>query len=444
MASIGKIARRTFLIASAAIVGAVAFGVYQIRKEAPNPLVAGAGEATLNPFILINANGVTIITPRAEMGQGVQTTLAALVAEELDLAWEDVRVMHAPPAQAYYNGALLGLALPFKHYADTESRHGLRQTVGSVGKLLSLQVTGGSTSMRDGFERMHHADATARKALKMAATDRLRVNISELKTENGTVIAPDGTILTYIELAESAVLYDVPTTELRLQSDWKLLGTSLPRIDMVGKSTGTAEYAIDVVLPDMKFGTVRINPKRARMVSFDAKAAETMDGVDKIVDLGDGIGVIASNTWLAIQAAEAVDIVWEDASYPADTQSLMAAITASLTDEPNSTARDDGDVTANVGGTEITATYTVPWLAHSTMEPMNATAWLQDCKMTVWAGTQAPILARDKCAAAAGLEPEDVTVHTPLWGAALGGAASLILQSMQPNSQSQCPAHQSR
>ena len=101
MASLGKIARRSFLIGSTAIVGGVAFGVYQVNKDAPNPLTPGEGEATLNPFIMINVDGITIITPRAEMGQGVHTTLAALVAEEMDLNWDDVRVMHGPPAQAY-------------------------------------------------------------------------------------------------------------------------------------------------------------------------------------------------------------------------------------------------------------------------------------------------------------------------------------------------------
>ena len=420
MASIGKIARRTFLIGSAAIAGGVAFGVYQVKRDSPNPLVTGAGETTLNPFILINADGVTVITPRAEMGQGVQSTLAALVAEEMDLAWEDVRVLHGPPAQAYYNGALLGLAVPGAHYADSDFKHGMRGTVGQVGKLLSLQVTGGSTSMKDGFEKMRLAGATAREALKMAAAVQLQINISELRTENGRVIAPDGTILTYIELAEDAVNFDPPTPDLRPKSDWKLLGTSLPRKDIVGKSTGTAQYAIDVVLPDMKFATVRMNPKRAGMVSFDASAAETMDGVDAVVDLGDGIGVIASNTWLAIQAAEAVDIVWENATYPADSTAMMAEITASLGGEPNSTARDDGDVTAEIDGTEVRATYTVPWLAHSTMEPMNAVAHLVDGKLEIWSGNQAPILTRDKCADAAGVAPEDVTVHTTLMGGGFG------------------------
>lgn len=420
MASIGKIARRTFLIGSAAIVGGVAFGVYQVKKDAPNPLVMGEGETTLNPFIMINTDGVTVITPRAEMGQGIHTTLAALVAEEMDLAWDDVRVMHGPPAQAYYNAALLAAALPFRHYATTGFQQGVKETVGEVAKLLSLQVTGGSTSTKDAFEKMRHAGATAREALKMAAAVRLQINISELRTENGSVIAPDGTTLTYIDLAVEAADYTPPSIELRPKSAWKLLGKSLPRVDMVGKSTGTAQFAIDVVLPDMKFATVRMNPKRAGMVSFDASTAEAMDGVEGIVDLGNGIGVIASNTWLAIQAAEAVDIVWEDASYPATTDDLMDAIKASLTNEADSVARDDGDVTAPVEGIEITASYTVPWLAHTTMEPMNAVAWLQDGKLSVWSGNQAPILTRDKCAEVVGLTPADVTVHTTLMGGGFG------------------------
>lgn len=195
MANIRKIAHRSFLIGSVAIAGGVAFGVYKISSDAPNPLIAGEGEATLNPFILINPDGVTVITPRAEMGQGVQSTLTALVADELDVAWEDINVMHGPPAQAYYNFALLSSTLPFKHYADTDFKHGLRQSIGTAGKLLSLQVTGGSTSMRDGYERMQHAGASAREALKMAAADRLSVDISSLSTKDSHVIVADGTAL---------------------------------------------------------------------------------------------------------------------------------------------------------------------------------------------------------------------------------------------------------
>ncbi len=420
MASIGKIARRTFLIGTAAIVGGVAFGVYQVRKDAPNPLIAGDGEATLNPYILINQEGITIIAPRAEMGQGVHTTLAALVAEEMDVAWEDITVLHGPPAQAYYNQALLGLALPFRHYADTEFQHNLRKNVGMVGKLLNLQVTGGSTSTKDAYDRMRHAGASAREALKLAAANQLGVDADTLQTKNSAVIAPDGTTILYTSLAEAVREITPPDVELRDKSEWKYLGKSMPRTDMVAKSTGTASYAADTKLDGMKFATVRMSPKRQGMISYDDSIAKDMPGVEAIVDLGDGIGVVASNTWLAIQAAEAVDIEWEPSSYPETTEGLREAIVASLDNEPDSTIRDDGDVTAAIDGTEVTATYHVPFLAHSTMEPMNATALYTGEALEIWSGNQAPVIVRDKCAEVCGLEPEQVTVHTTMLGGGFG------------------------
>ncbi|MFQ1699811.1 molybdopterin cofactor-binding domain-containing protein [Loktanella agnita] len=420
MAKIGKIARRSFLIGSAAIAGGVAFGVYQVRKEAPNPLIAGEGEATLTPYILINQDGITIIAPRAEMGQGVHTTLAALVAEELDAAWDDITVLHGPPAQAYYNQALLGLALPFRHYADSDFQHNLRQSVGMVGKLLNLQITGGSTSTRDAYERMRHAGASAREALKLAAAARLSQPVGTMRTENSRVIAQNGTEIAYTDLAEDLRDITPPDTDLRDRKLWKYLGTSMPRTDMVGKSTGTAQYATDIQLDGMKFATVRINPRRNGMISYDATEARAMPGVDTVIDLDDGIAVVASNTWLAMRAAEAVAINWEDATYPSDTETLRGAIGASLDGPADSTTRDDGDVTATRPGTEINASYSVPFLAHSTMEPMTATARFTGDRLEVWVGTQAPVLVRDKCAEAVGLAPEQVIVHTTLLGGGFG------------------------
>ena len=420
MASIGKIARRTFLVGTAAIVGGVAFGVYQINKDAPNPLVAGEGEVTLNPFVLINGDGITIITPRAEMGQGVQTTLAALVAEEMDLAWDDITVLHGPPAQAYYNSVVLGMALPFRHYEDSTWRQGLREQAGKAGKLLDLQVTGGSTSMKDFYDRMRHAGASAREAVKLAAAPRLGVDAAQLRTEASRVIAPDGTSIPYTDLALDLRGITPPDATLRAKSTWKYLGTSMPRTDMVGKATGTATFGTDVTLDGMKFASVRRNPMRAGMVSFDDSAARDMAGVENIIDIGDGIAVVATNTWLAMQAAEMVDIVWEEASYPADTDSMRDAIAASFDDAPNSVTRDDGDVSSAVEGTEVTAEYYMPWLAHATMEPMSGTALFTGDKLELWLGNQAPTVMRDNCARAACLDPDQVTLHTTYLGGGFG------------------------
>jgi isoquinoline 1-oxidoreductase subunit beta len=422
MSRIRTIARRTFLIGSAAIVGGVAFGVYQYRKPAPNPLKAGPGEAALNPFVFIDQQGVTLIAPKAEMGQGVRTTWAALIAEELDVELGDIRVLHGPPAKAYYNSALLTEVIPGKGYDITGFRHALGEIAGNTGKFLDLQVTGGSTSMRDGFDRMRLAGAAARETLKQAAADRLGVERDRLETKAGQVIAPDGQRISYADLAEPAARITPPDAPLRDPKEWRLLGRNQPRIDMVGKVTGTAQFGIDTRVEGMKFATVRINPKLGGgMTSFDASQAVKMPGVDEVIDLGHGIAVVASNTWLALQAAEAVVIDWQDAPYPPDTESIFARIGAAFDNSPNSTMRDEGDADLMpAGATLVEATYSAPFLAHSTMEPMNATAHFTGKALEIWCGNQAPGLVQKACAKEAGLDKKAVTLHTTYLGGGYG------------------------
>ncbi len=421
MSRIGKIARRTFLIGSAAVAGGAAFGAWHVGRPVPNPLRPGAGAEALNAYVVIDADGVTIVTPRAEMGQGVQTTLAALVAEELDIAWEDVRVMHGPASAAYANGAVIGEMLPGKRYDRSDLMHGLAGMLGRLGKVLELQTTGGSTSMRDGFVKMRLAGAAAREALKSAAAERLGVDAAALRTEAGRVIAPDGTALPYTDLAEAAARQELTEPALRDRSDWKYLGKPMPRLDMVAKSTGTAGFGIDVRLPGMKFAAARRNPARAGMASFDPAPALSMPGVEAVLDIGDGIAVVASNTWLAMRAAEAIEIAWEPAAYPATTGALIAAVEAAFDAEPNSTLRDDGDAgTVPAGATEISAEYRVPYLAHATMEPMNATVLFTGDAATVWTGGQGPTFVRNAVAAELGLDSAAVEVHTTLLGGGFG------------------------
>ena len=431
MGRLAKYTRRAFLITSAAVAGGVAFGVYESWRVPPNPLDPGEGRAALNPWLIIARDGaVTIVTPRAEMGQGTQTTLAALVAEELDVAWEVITTIHGPPAEAYYNGAIMGLGLPFRDYDIRPWQKKVREATDFLPKMLSLQVTGGSTSMIDGFEKMRFAGASARETLKLAAAKRLGVPAGTLRTEAGRVIAPGGQALTYGELAEeSAKLDPVRDVALRAPSEWKYLRRPMPRLDMAAKCTGTATFGADVTLPGMKFATVRMNPARAGMKSFDAGAAEGMAGVEKIVDLGDGIAVIATNTWLAFQAAEAVEIEWEPPAYPGETDALEAEIAAALDGPANSHLRDDGDAARALesppeGAVAVEAEYRLPWLAHACMEPMNATAHLDDTgHLTIWSPNQAPVLARDKAAEATGISADDITLHTTFLGGGFGRRA---------------------
>ena len=423
MGRIAKYSRRAFLVGSVAVAGGAAFGVWEYKRQLPNPLRPGPGEATLNPYVLITGDGVTIIAPRAEMGQGTQTTLAALVAEELDVDWQQVRVLHGPPAAAYFNGGLLKGHATYTDGETTAMGAFLQAAAEVPAKLLSMQVTGDSTAMVDGFEKMRHAGAAARETLKLAAAQRLNVAPETLRTENASVIAPDGTELSYGELAEAAALIPPPdATALRPASQWKFLGREMARKDVPAKSTGTAAFGADVRLEGMKFATVRINPRLgAGMISHDASAALAMPGVDAVLDLGDGIAVVARNTWLAIQAAEAVEIEWEEAPYPSDTAGIMDTIRAAFDDKANAVMDEVGDVAAALGrGDLVEAEYQVPFLAHTTMEPMNATAHFTGDRLEIWCGSQAPLLVRDKTAEVAGLKKNQVEVHVPFLGGGFG------------------------
>ncbi|MBK0328681.1 xanthine dehydrogenase family protein molybdopterin-binding subunit [Rhodobacteraceae bacterium F11138] len=427
MSRIGTVARRTFLIGSAAIVGGVAFGVYKLRQPAPNPLQPATGQTALNPFVLIDQQGVTLIAPRAEMGQGVHTTWAALLAEELDVDMASIRVLHGPAAKAYYNSAMVADALPGKGYDTGEFQHSVGEALGGIGKLVGLQVTGGSTSMKDGFVRMRETGAAARETLKQAAADLLGLKRAQLRTENGQVIAPDGQTIPYTDLAQAAAKIEPPEVTLRDARDWRYLGTSVPRVDMVGKSTGTAQFGIDIRLPGMKFAALRINPHLGGvMKGFDASAARSMPGVDRVVDLGNGIAVVASNTWLAQQAANAVQVTWGAAPYPPETDAIFERIEQAFDDSPNSVLRDDGD-TASVpeGATTLRAEYKLPYLAHATMEPQNATALFTGDALEIWCGNQTPVFQRNTCAKLAGLKPDAVQVHTTLMGGGFGRRGEL-------------------
>lgn len=430
MSRVGKIARRSFLIGSVALLGGVAFGWWRYATPYGNPLAEGLaeGEATLTPYVLIDASGVTVIAPRAEMGQGVHSTLAALVAEEMDLDWSQLRVIHGPASEAYYNAALLEEGVPF---APTETgwlAETLRDAMQVPGKFLGLQLTGGSSSIPDAYHKMRLAGAAARGALVAAASARLGVAAAQLRTESGAVIAPDGTRLAYTDLAVAAAAVALPDEPaLKPQSDWRLLGTSLPRLDMLAKSTGTAQFTADLRLPGMLFATARTNPALGGpMLGFDATEAEAVSGVERIVPLPNGVAVVARDTWTAFRAAGLIRFDWGPAPYAASSADMLAEVAASFTaDRQDSRKRDDGDVDAALGAAPFAAEYSVPYLAHAAMEPLTAAALLKDGRLQVWAGNQLPTQVRVVGAALTGLPPEAVEVTTPMMGGGFGRRAEM-------------------
>ena len=433
MSKLGTITRRTFMVAAVAVAGGAAFGYYKYKAPYANPLEGGLadGEATFNPWIKIAANNaITIIAPRAEMGQGSYTTLAALVAEELDVSLEQIIIEHGPGGPAYFNSAMLVDGAPFAAFDKGMVAETVRGVMGVVGKFLALQGTGGSSSMADGYEKMRHAGASAREMLKAAAAQKFGVKAETLKTANGVVTDPaSGKTATYGELAAAAAKISPSDVALRDPKDWKILGKDQPRKDMMAKIAGAPIFGIDVDLPEMLYATVRMNPQPGgKMKSMDTATAAAMKGVKKIVAIdspyGHGFGVIADNTWRAFQAADAVIVQWEDSTTPRTSADIDKVLTDTLNGKDYFTIRTVGDpdkVFADAPREKIIeAEYFAPYLSHSAMEPMNATAQFKDGKLDVWAPNQSPTIVKLIGDRVTGVPSEQVNVHTTFLGGGFG------------------------
>ena len=355
MGKLRTITRRTFLVGSTAIAGGVAFGVYAYNTPGKNPLKAelGKGEAALTNYVKIDGDGITLITPRADKGQGVYHIQAALIAEELDVDLEQIKVDPGPPSAVYYNTALSAEAVPFAATDEGMLAETLRTVMDAPMKFLGMQVTGGSTTVPDQYEKLRIAGASARETLKLAASRRSGVPVSDLKTAEGMVELPDGSKIAYTDLAgDVANMEPVRDVRLKPESEWRYLGKEMMRIDIMAKSTGTQDYGIDAAIDGMVHATVITNPRiGGGMTSFDASAAEKMRGVKKIVPISNGVGVIADNTWRAFQAANAISFVWEDAPYPAEMDGHWKALDDSFIEgKLDSRNRDDGDVDQALSG----------------------------------------------------------------------------------------------
>lgn len=427
MGRLKTFSRRAFLIGSVAVAGGVAFGAYMVKKPHANPLLAdlGDGEAALTPYVRIDAGGVTLITPRADKGQGAYSVQAALIAEELDVELDQVKVDPGPPSAAYWNTALADEAAQFMAPGDGISNDAAYGVLSSVMKLIGMQITGGSTTVPDGFVKLRQAGAVARETLKLAASQKSGVKVGQLKTKAGAVLLPDGTSLTYAELAPLAADIEPPQDiELRPASEWRLIGKPMQRVDIVAKSTGTQSYGIDHKVDGMVHAAIKLNPAQSGpLVSFDAAEALKMRGVKDVVPVAGGIAVIADNTWRAFQAAEMVEAEWGPAPFPATMDEHWDALSASFTEDlQDSRKRDDGDVEISIAetGELVKAEYRAPYLAHAPLEPINAIVRIDDDSAEVWTGTQVPRFVQNNVGKIAGIDPENVTVHVLYMGGSFG------------------------
>ncbi|WP_299604143.1 molybdopterin cofactor-binding domain-containing protein [uncultured Tateyamaria sp.] len=425
MGRIGKIARRTFLVGSAAVVGGVAFGYYAYKRPVSNPLLndLAEGEAALTPYVKIDSAGITLITPRADSGQGAYHVQAALIAEELDVELDQVSVDPGMPDPAYYNTALSAEAAPFRSTDDGFAADTTRGIMDAMMKFMGMQITGGSTTVPDSFEKLRLAGAVARETLKAAAAEQTGADVSDLKTEKGAVILPGGGTIAYTELAATAATMDpVNDVTLRDPSTWRLVGKEMERVDILAKSTGTQAYGIDFEMDGMVHASVRTSPRGGMMNGFDAEAAREMRGVIDVVQVTDGVAVVADNTWRAIQAVNAIDVDWGPAPYPAEQAEHWQTLSDSFTsDHQDSRFRDDGDVDAALEGAEVVeAEYRAPYLAHAPLEPISAVVQVTDDRADVWTGTQIPRFVQTNVAKLTGLDTGQVFVHVLMMGGSFG------------------------
>ncbi|HTJ45160.1 MAG TPA: xanthine dehydrogenase family protein molybdopterin-binding subunit, partial [Kofleriaceae bacterium] len=352
------------------------------------------GDFRPNAWLRITHDDRIVFTlDRVEMGQGTMTSHATLIGEELEVDPSKIEVALAEAGRAYVNSDL------------------------------GSQVTGGSTSVKTSWEPLRRAGATAREMLRRGAASAWGVAVAECVAKDGVVThTPTGRKATYGALAEAASRQDVPDVTLKDPKDWRWIGKEIDRVDARMKIDGSGVYGIDVRLPDMVIAVVIRPPNRgASLARFEATAARAKRGVVDVFAIDGGVAVLAKTYWQARTAADLVTTTWNDDGLRASTDEMLASYDE-LSRRPAKPVREDGDADAALAraAKTIEATYVVPYLAHATMEPQNATARVTGDRVEVWAPTQAPGVAQWEIAEALGFDARDVEVHTTLVGGGFG------------------------
>ena len=434
----GKWTRRAFISAGVLTGGIVVFGVAirpGNRAGKVAPLVAGEDDTMFDVWLKISPdNRVTAIVPHADMGQGVHTTLAMMLADELDADWEQVDVLEAPAHKEYANYALA------KGYAagDVDFPSWLVDTVDgfflTATKMMNLQITGGSTSVpTTGQVAMRVAGAATRAVLLEAAAESWAVPVSELVAAKSTIRHDaSGRTATYADLARTAADLSMPAKpRLKTPDEFTIMGTNVPRFDVPPKVDGSALFAIDIEVPGMKYATVKASPVfGTRVVSVDESSVQDMPDVRKVVNLGDAVAVIADGYWQAQQALERLDVEFERNGSESIEQSDIFRQFAADMDAATASGREITDFSAGdaetvlAGATNIIeAEYRVPYLSHAPMEPMNCTAWVHDGICEIWTGTQNPLGFAAEVAGALDLDLRNVVLHNAYLGGGFGRRA---------------------
>lgn len=416
--TIRKVSRRDFVrITSIASAGLV-LGVALEAKTTPRTK-SPAKPHDLGTFVQVDDDGiVTVWVSKSEMGQGVRTALPMIVAEEMDADWKKVRIRQA-----------------------------------SFDKKFGRMGTGGSASIRTMYQPLRQAGATARAMLLTAAATRLAVPVESLTVSDGVIThAASGKKLTFGEVALDAGNLDVPKeVKVKDAKTFKVLGRKTDRIDNSDIVTGRATYGIDVRVPGMLYAVVKRAPAfGGKVLSFDDTKAKAVPGVRKIVKIDatgtelpwSGVGVIATSTWAAMQGRDALDVKFDSGREKSDDlrRQMEAAVRG-----PMKRLIDIGNVDSAAASAAkvVDATYELPYLAHATMEPLNATASVRADSAEIWAPTQFPNWANGAVAKTLGLKPEQVKVNVTLLGGGFGRKANpdFVLEAALLSQAAGAPVH---
>ncbi len=430
-----KKTRRRFILGGLGLTGALVVGWGMMpprqRLDGTNPLPTEAGEVALNGWIKLGKDGsVTIAMPRAEMGQGVHTALPMLIAEELDVPLGAVRIVQAPIDKIYGNIAMLADGLPFHPDDHGVVKRAAQWLTAKTARELGLMVTGGSSSVKDAWQPMREAGASARAMLVAAAAARWGVEASSCKTADGAVTHAGGKRAAYTELMAEAAHSKPGDIRLKDPQNFTLIGTPQPRRDSAAKVNGTAGFGIDARPPGMIYAAVKMAPTLGGTVQkFDSATVLAMPGVVQVVDFSAsggvaGIAVLAKSFWQAKQGASALAITWNPGPHAAlSSADVFKELAAKLDSEDGYTYYKTGDMSQASSAEKasiVKAEYRAPFLAHATMEPINCTAQVKDGQVTLWVSTQVPSIAVDQAAKTAGVKPENVELHMSYIGGGFG------------------------
>ncbi len=428
--------RRTFLLAGLGAGGALFLGWSLVpprqRLRASVSPELPSGSVPLNGWLSIAPNDdVTIIAPKAEMGQGVHTALAMLIAEELGCDWAKVRVQHSPVDAIYNNVAAIVDGLPFNPDLDGNGAvRALRWLTAKSMREVGVMMTGGSSSVRDCWEIARLAGATARVALVEAAAQRWRVSPTECQVANGLVTCSKGS-LRFGELLSAAATIKPADVSLKATRDFTLIGRDTRRLEAREKVTGSATFGIDVRVSGMQYAAVALPPAiGCTPVRYDRDAALAKPGVRAVVALegsryGDtpAVAVVAESWWQARLGVAALNVQWSASPASAlNSNGLMETLRSQALTDDGIPLRSSGDALDALSNADrvVDVMYDAPYVAHAAMEPMNATVRVASDAVECWVGTQVPTWAVQALSSVTGVKESAIVLHQQLSGGAFG------------------------